>query len=1068
MKPKQIISPFSVILVFVCLTLVGLFLIPELSVKLSPSQSLPQINVSFFMPNNSPRIVEIEATSKLEAMLSRMTGVQEITSISGNGKGDIYIRFDKHTDIDIARFEVSTIIRQTWPLLPPGVSYPSISLSKIDNRANTPFLSYTVNAPANPLVIQQFVETQVKPKLSQIEGVDRINVSGAAPMEWRLEYDYKRLDNLGISVHDIQQAVSDHLNKEHVGIVSIESDKGDKKWIRLVISSGGIDENRFGLSGIEVKDTSGKIIMLDQLVEVSRVESQPQSYYRVNGLNSIHLSVVAEENANQLNLSNKVKGKLDEVEINFPVGYNIHLNYDATEHIKSELNKIYFRTALTLTILLIFILLIYRNIKYTLLIVITLFINIAVAIIFYYLLRLEIQLYSLAGITISLTLVIDNTIVMSDQIIRRHNMKAFLPILAATLTSIAALSAIFLLDEKLRLNLEDFACIIIVNLSISLLISLFLVPALLEKMKILKRKKGAQNFLFGRLRNCRIWKGKRIWIYMNRAYEVICRFLYRWRIAFVVLIVLIFGLPVFMLPEKLEPVNKWADLYNDTFGSNTYKEKVKPHVDNILGGTLRLFVQKVYNASYFADREETSLYVTATLPSNSTIEQMNNLIQRMENYISQFDGVKYFQTDIHNARQASINIQFTKEHQRGGFPYLLKSKLISKSLELGGGSWGVYGLGDGFSNDVREVAGSYRVEMYGYNYDELVVLGKKIKEELLNHRRIKDVVVGAEFSWYKDDYEEFVLNVYKEKLAQEDIKPYQFYAALKNIFGQNVFVGSMLAESGTEQIVLHSRQSKEYDIWDFHNIPIKIDERELKLSDLAKVEKVQAPQKIAKVNQQYRLCLQYEYIGSTEQGRKILEENIGEFRKTLPMGYMIKDSNMSYWWSTSDKRHYLLLLYVFVVVYFLSGILFNSLKQPFYIISVIPISFIGIFLTFYLFRLNFDQGGFASFILLSGLTINANIYIIDEYNNIKSRYPGISMMRAYLKTWNAKIRPIFLTIVSTILGFIPFLIGEYHEAFWFPLAAGTIGGLIISFIATFLFLPLFMGVGKIKTAENHY
>lgn len=1020
------------------------------------------------MPNNSPRIVEIEATSKLEAMLSRMTGVQEITSISGNGKGDIYIRFDKHTDIDIARFEVSTIIRQTWPLLPPGVSYPSISLSKIDNRANTPFLSYTVNAPANPLVIQQFVETQVKPKLSQIEGVDRINVSGAAPMEWRLEYDYKRLDNLGISVHDIQQAVSDHLNKEHVGIVSIESDKGDKKWIRLVISSGGIDENRFGLSGIEVKDTSGKIIMLDQLVEVSRVESQPQSYYRVNGLNSIHLSVVAEENANQLNLSNKVKGKLDEVEINFPVGYNIHLNYDATEHIKSELNKIYFRTALTLTILLIFILLIYRNIKYTLLIVITLFINIAVAIIFYYLLRLEIQLYSLAGITISLTLVIDNTIVMSDQIIRRHNMKAFLPILAATLTSIAALSAIFLLDEKLRLNLEDFACIIIVNLSISLLISLFLVPALLEKMKILKRKKGAQNFLFGRLRNCRIWKGKRIWIYMNRAYEVICRFLYRWRIAFVVLIVLIFGLPVFMLPEKLEPVNKWADLYNDTFGSNTYKEKVKPHVDNILGGTLRLFVQKVYNASYFADREETSLYVTATLPSNSTIEQMNNLIQRMENYISQFDGVKYFQTDIHNARQASINIQFTKEHQRGGFPYLLKSKLISKSLELGGGSWGVYGLGDGFSNDVREVAGSYRVEMYGYNYDELVVLGKKIKEELLNHRRIKDVVVGAEFSWYKDDYEEFVLNVYKEKLAQEDIKPYQFYAALKNIFGQNVFVGSMLAESGTEQIVLHSRQSKEYDIWDFHNIPIKIDERELKLSDLAKVEKVQAPQKIAKVNQQYRLCLQYEYIGSTEQGRKILEENIGEFRKTLPMGYMIKDSNMSYWWSTSDKRHYLLLLYVFVVVYFLSGILFNSLKQPFYIISVIPISFIGIFLTFYLFRLNFDQGGFASFILLSGLTINANIYIIDEYNNIKSRYPGISMMRAYLKTWNAKIRPIFLTIVSTILGFIPFLIGEYHEAFWFPLAAGTIGGLIISFIATFLFLPLFMGVGKIKTAENHY
>jgi multidrug efflux pump subunit AcrB len=142
--------------------------------------------------------------------------------------------------------------------------------------------------------------------------------------------------------------------------------------------------------------------------------------------------------------------------------------------------------------------------------------------------------------------------------------------------------------------------------------------------------------------------------------------------------------------------------------------------------------------------------------------------------------------------------------------------------------------------------------------------------------------------------------------------------------------------------------------------------------------------------------------------------------------------------------------------------LFNSLKQPFYIISVIPISYIGVFLTFYLFRLNFDQGGFASFILLSGLTINANIYILDEYNNITSKNDGISRLKAYIKAWNAKARPIFLTVISTILGFLPFIIG-YKEAFWFPLAAGTIGGMIISVIATFCFLPLFMGVARRKS-----
>ena len=439
---------------------------------------------------------------------------------------------------------------------------------------------------------------------------------------------------------------------------------------------------------------------------------------------------------------------------------------------------------------------------------------------------------------------------------------------------------------------------------------------------------------------------------------------------------------------------------------------------------------------------------------------MNELVQCMESYISQFSEIKQFQTNINNARQASINIQFTKEHAKGSFPYVLKSKLISKSLELGGGSWGVYGLGDGFSNDVRENAGSYRVEMYGFNYEELSVWAEKFKEKLLEHRRIKDVLIESEFSWFKDDYEEFRLDINKKRLAEEDIQPYQLYAQLNQVFANEISVGNLVTNGGSERIYLSSLQSDEYDMWSFSNIPLKINEREYKLSELANIGKVQIPQKVAKVNQQYRLCLQYEYIGAYEQGKKVLEKDVEEFQKILPMGYTIKSVNNNYWWGDKDKKQYWLLPLIFVFIYFISSILFNSLKQPIYIISVIPISFIGIFLAFYLFELNFDQGGFASFILLSGLTINANIYIIDEYNNIRKRSSEIRPLRVYLKAWNAKVRPICLTVISTILGFIPFLIGEHKEAFWFPLAVGTIGGLIVSLVATFLFLPLFMGVGK--------
>ena len=113
------------------------------------------------------------------------------------------------------------------------------------------------------------------------------------------------------------------------------------------------------------------------------------------------------------------------------------------------------------------------------------------------------------------------------------------------------------------------------------------------------------------------------------------------------------------------------------------------------------------------------------------------------------------------------------------------------------------------------------------------------------------------------------------------------------------------------------------------------------------------------------------------------------------------------------------------------------------------------FLTFYWFKLNFDQGGFASFVLLCGITVNASIYILNEYNQIRARVPAIAPLRAYLKAWNAKITPISLTVISTILGFIPFMLGTDKEAFWFPLAAGTIGGLAMSVLGIFLYLPLF-------------
>lgn len=1049
---KRGASAFTLIVAFICVALVGVAFIPLLPVKLNPSHTLPGFTVRFSMPGTSARVVEMEATSKLEAMLARIRGVRKINSTSGNGWGSVSIELDKHADIDAVRFEASTVIRQTWPELPEGVNYPYLQMKRSESKSSGPFISFTLNAPSTPILIQQYAEEFIKPRLAQISGIYKIDISGATPMEWRLEYDSEQLRQLGIGLGEIQQAVSRHFKKEFLGTYDMETADGQKQWIRLAMVPQN-EGNTFDPSEIWVKSSQGKLIGLNELVKVVRMEEKPQSYYRINGLNSIYLSVTADETANQLMVSKQVQAEMQEIEKLLPAGYEVHVGYDATEYIQEELDKIYLRTGLTVLILLVFVWLITFNLRYLFLIVTSLSVNIAVAVIFYYLFGLEMQLYSLAGITVSLNLVIDNTIVMTDHILHRRNLKAFVSILAATLTTMGALVIIFFLDEKIRLNLQDFAAVVMINLAVSLFVALFFVPSLIEKIELKKRNRRSRHperfVLLKRFVH-------RFPLYFSRFYTGLIRIVCRWRVAVCILLVLLFGLPVFLLPEKMEGDGWGTQAYNKTIGSTTYKESVKPVLDKALGGSLRLFIQKVYEGSYFTRKEEVVLYANATLPNGSTLEQMNALIKKMETYLSGFKEIKQFQTSIQNARRASITISFTKEHQNSGFPYQLKSNIISKALQLGGGSWGVYGLQDqGFSNDVRENAGSFQVKMYGYNYDELYHWAEQLKEKLLTHRRIKEVIINSEFSWWKDDYQEFYFNLNKERMAQEDVSADALFATIRPIFGRNMEAGTVITENGTERIRLTSRQSDEYDIWAMQYFPYMMGARACKLSELAVVEKGQTPQQVAKENQQYRLCLQYEYIGSSEQGRKILKRDLEEFNEQLPMGYTAEDAGGNYRWGNKDNKQYGLLLIVISIIFFITSILFNSLKQPLAIIFVIPISYIGVFLTFYWFKLNFDQGGFASFVLLCGITVNASIYILNEYNAIRRRFPRMKPIRAYVKAWNVKVVPIFLTVISTILGFIPFMIGAEKEAFWFPLAAGTIGGLVMSVIGIFIFLPIF-------------
>lgn len=172
---------------------------------------------------------------------------------------------------------------------------------------------------------------------------------------------------------------------------------------------------------------------------------------------------------------------------------------------------------------------------------------------------------------------------------------------------------------------------------------------------------------------------------------------------------------MFLLPSKWEG-QEW---YNQSIGSDFYQEEVRPYVDKLLGGTLRLFVNEVYERGGYRSPEKTMLYVNAEMPYGTTPAQMNQIIEKVEAFLQSVEGLDKFVSRVASGQTASLQITFAEEQEKGALPYRLKNQLIARSLDWSGVGWSIYGVGEGFSNNSGENLASFRVEMRGYNYDAL-------------------------------------------------------------------------------------------------------------------------------------------------------------------------------------------------------------------------------------------------------------------------------------------------------------------------------------------------------------
>ncbi len=519
-----------------------------------------------------------------------------------------------------------------------------------------------------------------------------------------------------------------------------------------------------------------------------------------------------------------------------------------------------------------------------------------------------------------------------------------------------------------------------------------------------------------------------------------------------VFVLLLFGLPIFYLPKEVEG---W-DFYNEILGDEYYLEEIRPHIDKWLGGSLRMFVRDVFEKSGYRDNENTVLHIRAELPIGHTLEQMDDIIQKVEAYLSGIDGLDKFVTNVHSGQNAQIAIYFQPAYETSSLPYTLKNRIIARSLDWGGVEWDVYGVGKGFSNSSVADIPHFRVEMKGYNYDELEKQAVVLAEKLLVHKRVQAVNTSEVQNYGDKKTDELVLGFENRNITSGNISIGRIIQSMKKRSLPTSPDMYLHIHNQLTPVVVIDQKAETFSGHDLMYDPIYSRKEEgirtAKIAAIGTIQLEPTVNTIYKKNRLYIRQLAFDYFGSQHFGDKYLDEKLAEMINEMPPGYSVEKRSFN-WNLEKLKRQYSLLVLLIVAIYFICAILFENLKLPFVVISTIPVSFIGLFLVFALFDFYFDQGGYAAFLLLGGLVVNASIFVLSDYKNL-GHIPDPN--KRLIRALSGKARPIMLTVLSTICGLIPFLIEGEDEVFWFSLAIGTIGGLVFSLFSIFCFLPVVM------------
>ncbi len=1059
LSDKAVQKSTPVLVLAALLLVIGIYCYRELPREDDPDITIPYVFVSTSYRGVAAADIETTITIEIEKKLKGLEGLKKITSVSSEGLSSINVEFLTGTDIDQAVQDVKDKVDEAKGSLPSDLEEEP-SVFEV-NLSEMPIVVFSLSGTCGLPQLKKLAD-DLEDKIEGVKGVLEVDVTGGLEREIRLEVNTQKLSYYGLSIGSLQHIVRSENTNTSGGNIRL----GQGRFQLRVPGEFTSPEEIYNLI---ITTHNGEPVYLKEVATVIDGFKEKSSFSRLNGRSAVNIAVKKRSGENILQIAKTIDDIIEKSRQNWPDGTEITKVMDKAKDIRAMVSDLE-NNILTGLVLVLVVIFFSMGIRNALLVSMAIPFSMLLSFIVLYLLGITLNMVVLFSLTLALGMLVDNAIVIIENCYRfmeqgiprkdavmRGTAEVAWPIIGSTLTTIAAFSPMLFWPGVMGEFMGYLPLTLIVTLSSSLFVALIINPAIASLFMWVKNSRSKDKPAQAIQEQPVKIKGTVLQNYhrllhqaLKMPYTIILS-------GFFVLILmfegwlLVVGLekPVEFLPD-VDPNAMYVNVDMPEGADINYIDTILRRIEYSLGGLdfLEAEQQEIDPITALSPKS----YRRADGKSATTPSDLDNIRKVYVKGILTDGGASSFADNSPN----HVGIRFADLELRNSSSKETLNTIRHRVARIPGGEITVAAQKEG-----PPTGAPINIEIAGDNFTILSELAGKIKQIVASIPHVEDV---------QDNLIEGIpsvrVKIDRQKAALFGLTTDMIGFALKSAYN-GLEVSSFREKDEDYDITVQLSENDRHVTDILRELLLPTPKGEMvPLSTMAKISFIGSLGDISRINDQRVITVRANVDETKIPGpvaRAAAEKLLQDF--PLPHGYSLKFTGEFEFQQESQDFLSKAFMVALLLIFLILVTMFNSVSQPFIIMTSVILSFGGVFLGLMLFRSPFGiiMTG-VGVISLAGVVVNNAIVLIDYTNKLRDR--GFALKDAVVAAGATRLRPVVLTAITTILGLIPMITGisfdfqhgriswvSESSQWWQSMAIVVVFGLLVATFLTLFVVP---------------